>query len=199
MGMKQVVNFICCHLLFRVRYHHLENLTTTSRCVIAPNHSSIFDPFFIYPKTSNLFIMAKSELFHYRLLGKLLSHYQVFPVNRNKRDPGSLLYAISLFANPTEEKQLLLFTEGGVLKKEEEIGKRIRNGAVYISAESQVPVLPVYITRRPHLFSRVDVVFGESYLIDHALVKDKSMIKEKSKELVERIYQLNSNLKLKSN
>lgn len=194
MGMKQVVNFICCHLLFRVRYHHLENLTTTSRCVIAPNHSSIFDPFFIYPKTSNLFIMAKSELFHYRLLGKLLSHYQVFPVNRNKRDPGSLLYAISLFATPSEEKQLLLFTEGGVVKKEEEIGKRVRNGAVYIAAEAQVPLVPVYITRRPHLFSRVDVVFGEPYFISRDMIKNKSMIKENSKELIDRIYQLKTDL-----
>lgn len=192
--MKQVVNFICCHLLFRVRYHHLENLTTTSRCVIAPNHSSIFDPFFIYPKTSNLFIMAKSELFHYRLLGKLLSHYQVFPVNRNKRDPGSLLYAISLFATPSEEKQLLLFTEGGVVKKEEEIGKRVRNGAVYIAAEAQVPLVPVYITRRPHLFSRVDVVFGEPYFISRDMIKNKSMIKENSKELIDRIYQLKTDL-----
>lgn len=194
MGMKQVVNFICCHLLFRVRYHHLENLENTPRCVIAPNHSSIFDPFFIYPKTSNLFIMAKSELFRHRLLGKLLTRYQVFPVNRNKRDPGSLLYAISLFHSSCEEKQLLLFTEGGVVKKEEDIGKRIRNGAVYIAAESQIPLLPVYITRRPRLFSRVDVVFGEAYLIDHNLVKDKPMIREKSKELIEYIYHLKSTL-----
>lgn len=193
MGMKQIVNFICCHLLFRVHYHHLEYLTNTPRCVIAPNHSSIFDPFFIYPKTTNLSIMAKSELFRHRLLGKLLTHYQVFPVNRNKRDPGSLLYAISLFTTTEKEKQLLLFTEGGVVKKEEDIGKRIRNGAVYLAAEAQVPLLPVYITRRPHLFSRVDVVFGKGYLLPRDVVKNKQMIKEKSKELIDHIYELRFN------
>lgn len=60
---KMAINVIICHLLFRVQYQNLTELENLNRCVICPNHTSIFDPFFIYPKTDNLHIMAKSEIF----------------------------------------------------------------------------------------------------------------------------------------
>lgn len=189
MSMKTWVNLIGCHFLFRVHYTGLENLKSYNRCVICPNHSSIFDPFFIYPVSNELYIMAKSELFQHKLLARIFKRYHVFPINRNKKDPGSLLYALEIFKDK-KENQLLMFPEGGVLKSEAEIGKRIRNGAVYIASKSNVPIIPVYITRRPKLFSKVEVTFGSPIFYDSSVEKDKEQVKEKSKELIDIIYRL---------
>lgn len=189
MSMKKFINFFCCHFLYKVDYTGLENLEGIHQCLICPNHSSIFDPFFIYPVSNNLYIMAKAELFKHKLLAKFLKHYHVFPVDRTRKDPKSLFYSLDLFKTD-EPRQLLIFPEGGVLKTEEEIGKRIRNGATFVSAQVGVPIIPVYITRRPKFFSKVEVVFGKPFEVEKDILKDKQKLKNKSKELIDSIYQL---------
>lgn len=189
MNMKKFINGCICHFLFHVTYDGLENLNKYDKCLICPNHSNIFDPFFIYPVSNNLYIMAKSELFEHKLFGKLLKRYNVFPVNRNKKDPKSLLYSLEIF-DTDEKRQLLIFPEGGVLKTEEEIGKRIKNGATFISAQLGIPIIPVYITRRPRLFSKVHVKFGEAFYVENNILENKELLREKSKELIDIIYRL---------
>ena len=74
--------------------------------------------------------MAKSEIFKNKLFAKILRHYNVFPVDRTKRDPKSLFIALSIF-KVQSEVQLLIFTEGKVVKYESDIGKSVKNGATF--------------------------------------------------------------------
>lgn len=189
MNMKRFVNLICCHFLYKVNYIGLENLENIHQCLICPNHSNVFDPFFIYPVSNHLYIMAKAELFKHRLLAKIFKHYHVFPVDRTKKDPKSLLYSLEIFKT-NEPRQLLIFPEGGVLKTEDEIGKKIRNGATFIAAQLNIPIIPVYITRRPRLFSKVSVIFGNPFYVGKEFLRDKQMLRNKSEELIDVIYQL---------
>lgn len=189
MSMKKFINFFFCHFLYKVHYTGLENLESTQQCLICPNHSYSLDPFFIYPVSNHLYIMAKAELFKHKLLAKVLRHYHVFPVDRTRKDPKSLFYSLEIFETD-EPLQLLIFPEGGVLKTEQKIGKRIHNGATFIAAQVNVPIIPVYITRRPKLFSKVDVIFGKPFLVSKELLKDKQKLRDKSKELIDTIYQL---------
>lgn len=189
MSMKKFIDFLFCHLFYKVHYTGLENLEGIHQCLICPNHSYNLDPFFIYPATNDLYIMAKSELFKHKFLAKLLKHYHVFPVNRTRKDPKSLFYSLEIFET-NEPRQLLIFPEGGVLKTEDEIGKKIRNGATFIAAHVGIPIIPVYITRRPKLFSSVNVIFGSPFFVCKELLKDKQALKDKSKELIDTIYQL---------
>ena len=131
--MKMAINVIICHLLFRVKYQNLTELENLKRGVICPNHTSIFDPFFIYPKTDNLHIMAKAEIFKNKLLAKLFLHYNVFPVDRNKVDVKKYFNCLPIFLKKnTGNVQFLIFPEGKVIKKNEPIGK-VRNGAVFVA------------------------------------------------------------------
>ena len=188
--MKKFINVLFCELLFRVHYYNTENLNKYDKFLICPNHSSVFDPFFIYPISKNLSIMAKSELFKNKLVAKILRHYNVFPVNRKKVDIKSLLHALNVFKN-NDPCELLIFPEGGVVKTKEEIRKRIHNGATFISAKLEIPIVPVFITRRPKLFSKVQVIFGEPYFLDKELLKDKTKLKEQSQKLINKIDDLN--------
>ena len=187
--MKKFIKFLFCKILFHVHYHNTENLQKYDRFLICPNHSSVFDPFFIYPISRNLSIMAKSEIFKNKLIAKILKHYNVFPVNRKKVDIKSLLHSLAIFRS-NEPCELLIFTEGGVVKKEEDIGKKIHNGAVFIASKLDIPIVPVFITRRPKLFSKVNVIFGNPYFINNNLLKNKSALKEETQKLLKKIYNL---------
>lgn len=186
--MKNFIKFIFCKLLFRVKYYNLENLKKYDKFLICPNHSTIFDPFYIYAIVDNLFIMAKSEIFENKLFSKILRHYNVFPVDRKKVDVNSLLKSISVL-NKSNNCKLLIFPEGGVIKDTNDIGKKYHNGPVFISSKLNIPIVPVFITRRPNFFSKVDVIFGTPYFLNNKF-KDKTELKLESKNLINKIYNL---------
>ena len=131
--MKTLVKGLCCHFIYRVRYIGLEKIDNKKKYIICPNHSNVLDPTFIFPIVDNLSIMAKSEIFKNKLLAKLFRRYRVFPVNREKRDVKSTLHAIECL-NLEENSKLLMFPEGGILKKKEELRNKVKNGAVYFAA-----------------------------------------------------------------
>ena len=85
-----------------------------------------------------------------------------------------------------------MFPEGRVIKKKEDIGKYYRKGAVYISANCNIPIIPVYITMRPLFFSKVTVTFGEPIYIKKEELNSKQEIENKSKMLIQKIYELNN-------
>ena len=70
-GFLGLLNFLFSHLLFRVKYVNLENVKKIDKGVVCPNHSCIFDPFWVYFKVENMWIMAKAELFKNKLMAKI--------------------------------------------------------------------------------------------------------------------------------
>lgn len=187
--MKKLVKIVCCNIIYRVKYVGIEKIDNNKKYVICPNHSNILDPTFIFPIVDNLSIMAKSEIFKNKLVAKILKRYRVFPVNRKERDVKSTLHAIECL-NLENNSKLLIFPEGGIIKDSKEIRKKVKNGAVYISAESGVEILPIFITRRPHIFQKVYVIIGNSINIPKEIKHDKEKIKEYSTKVINNIYDL---------
>lgn len=187
--MKKLVKIVCCNIIYRVKYIGIEKIDNNKKYVICPNHSNILDPTFIFPIVDNLSIMAKSEIFKNKLVAKILKRYRVFPVNRKERDVKSTLHAIECL-NLENNSKLLIFPEGGIIKDSKEIRKKVKNGAVYISAESGVEILPIFITRRPHIFQKVYVIIGDRINIPKEIRYDKEKIKEYSTKVINNIYDL---------
>lgn len=185
---KKLIDFVCCKLLYHVKYIHLENLQKVPKYIICPNHSSIFDPTFIYPIVDSLATMAKAELFKNPILARIFRALGAFPVNREIKDTKSVLQALSVLEEKKESK-LLLFPEGKTIRKDEPIGK-VRNGAAFFAAKLEIPIIPVYITRFPKFFSKVFVVFGEPINISQEVLKDKEKMREESQMLLYKIYEL---------
>ena len=185
---RKVIIFIVCKILFRVEYKDEEILEKYDKCLICPNHSRIYDPIFIYPKISNMYGMAKSELFKHKLLANFLEFHNIFPVDRENIDAKSLRKALKLLKE-NDKIKLLVFPEGKVLKNKEERGI-VKNGAVYIGAMTNVPIIPIYITARPKYFSKVVVKFGKPIFYNKLQLKDKNKIAEASKQLLKEIYNL---------
>lgn len=186
---KGIINFVFTHFLYRTKYTNLDKLNKYDKCLICPNHSDKFDPFYIYAKTDNLSIMAKAELFENKIVAAILKYFDVFPIRRGEHDTRSLLHAIKLFKK-SEKRKLLIYIEGERMHKDEERGTA-KAGPVFIAAEAGVPIVPAYVTKNPKMFSKVKINFGDAIYIDKSKIKDKDYVKNESQKLLDIIYNLN--------
>lgn len=186
---RGMIRFIVCYILFRVKYENLEVLEKYEKCMICPNHSRIFDPIFLYPKIKNMYSVAKADLFKNKIMAHFLKHHNAIPIKRNSND----LQGTKKIIGTLKEKQkirLLIFPEGGVFKENYIENKRkTKNGAMYISATTNVPIIPVHITVRPKFFSKVTVSFGQPIFPNLEVLENRNILREESKKLINYIYE----------
>lgn len=107
---KAILGFVC-NFLFHVKYENLEVLDKYDKCLICPNHSRVFDPIFLYPKVSNMYSIAKSEIFKNKWFAKFLSNYHAIPIDRNKIDIKHTKHILKLLEEYNKIR-LLIFPEG---------------------------------------------------------------------------------------
>ena len=184
-----IILFVSCKILFRVRYENEEILKKYDKCMICSNHTRIFDPAFIRPKVENMYSVAKSELFEKKFLLKLLEYNKTIPIKRDSADKMGIKNIIKTI-NENEKIRLLMFPEGGVFKENYiEHKRKHKNGAVFIAATTGVPIIPIHITSRPRFFSKVTVSFGEPFFTNPEVLKDRKILREESQRLIDYIYE----------
>lgn len=111
----------------------------TGAALIAPIHRSNLDFLFaIYATDRKIFFMAKDSLWKSKLLGRLLIILGAFPVHREAADRSALVNAEAVLA---AGEVLVLFPEG-TRREGPEVGE-ILEGAAFLSARGNAPVLPV--------------------------------------------------------
>lgn len=185
-----LVDLFLCKIIYRVKYINKENIDNMGKCLVCPNHSTGFDPFWVYTRTKNMWIMAKAELFKYKIIANLFKAFNVFPIKRGQKDARSLIHAINILEK-NEDAKLLIFPEGTRVPKDKERGK-VKIGPVYIAAKAGVPIVPVYITRNAKVFSSPKVIYGEKIDIPQNIIEDKQELQRYSDMLLDKIYELKS-------
>lgn len=151
-------------LIYRLRATGVRNVPRHGPLVLAPNHFSQMDHFFVgvYLRRKIRF-MAKSQLFGPPVLTYVYKHGGVFPVRRGQHDEEAFATAYELL---DQGEMLLVYAEGG-RSRSGELG-RPKPGIGRIALESGVPIVPVAIhgsegVRRwkRFRFPRVTIQFGE--------------------------------------
>ncbi len=156
-------------LYFRMRIEGADRIPRTGAVIIAPNHKSFWDPFFIGISTSRkLRFMGKTELFE-RPTGRLLVRLGAFPVRRGEADEDALQTSRIILA---QGGVLALFPEGTRIRDPDELG-RPRSGAGRLALEAGAPLVPAAISGTERLFvgpipkpRRVSISFGEPIEVD---------------------------------
>jgi 1-acyl-sn-glycerol-3-phosphate acyltransferase len=154
---------------FRLRIEGAERIPSDGAAVIAPNHKSFWDSFFIAVATRrHLRFMGKSELFAGRR-GRLFVRLGAFPVRRGESDAAALETAREILR---QGGLLALFPEGTRIRDPSALGAPKR-GAARLAIEAGAPLIPAAITGTEKLFAgpfpkprRVQVAFGEPIPVD---------------------------------
>lgn len=169
-----------------IHVHGRENIPE-GPCMLCCNHSSFSDPVWVivYGKLSRLpRIMAKQELMKLPVLGWLYRKLGAFPVDRGATDLKAVQTTLKTLR---EGNRVLIFPEGTRVRK----GKRVEahSGALLMANRAKVPVVPIYVSTKKHLFSRINLSFGEAYFPEYAAAKaTPEELTLRSAELLEKIY-----------
>ncbi len=150
-------------LLFRVRIEGAENIPLTGPVVLASNHRSNLDPFFVGISSPRMVhFMAKAELWRSRLLGRVIEKMGAFPVKRGEADRNAVRHALEVL---DAGAVVGLFPEGH-RQRDRELGN-IRAGVAMFSLREGTKTIPVVmrgtdrvVRNRILHFPRVRIVFG---------------------------------------
>jgi len=180
-------------LIYRVRAIGVKNVPKTGPLLLAPNHFSQMDHFFIglYLRRQIRF-MAKSQMFGPPVLTYVYKHGGVFPVRRGQHDEEAFKTA---FAILDQGGMLLVYAEGG-RSRGSELGSP-KPGIGRIALESGVPVVPVAVHGSAKVrrwkrfrFPKVTVQFGEplTFPVEESPGRERQL--EVATEVFERVREL---------
>jgi 1-acyl-sn-glycerol-3-phosphate acyltransferase len=135
-------------LWFRVRISGSEQIPERGAAIIAPNHKSFLDAFFVGIATRRqVRYMAKSELFK-GPLGWLLIRLGAFPVIRGEADADALESARLLLE---QGEVLVIFPEGTRVQEAQALGSP-HHGAGRLALMTGAPIVPAAIAGTQRLW-----------------------------------------------
>jgi 1-acyl-sn-glycerol-3-phosphate acyltransferase len=151
-------------LYFRMHVSGAEHIPAEGPAIVAPNHKSFWDSFFIGVCTRrHVRFMAKTELIEARY-GRLLVRLGAFPVRRGQADEEALETARTILG---QGGLLALFPEGTRIRDPDQLGHP-RRGAGRLALETGAPLVPCAITGTEKIFRggvpvprRVQVAFSK--------------------------------------
>jgi 1-acyl-sn-glycerol-3-phosphate acyltransferase len=187
-------------LLWRVRAIGVENVPKTGPLVLAPNHFSQMDHFFVgvYLRRKIRF-MAKSQLFGPPVLTYIYKHGGVFPVRRGHHDEEAFETVRQLL---DQGEMLLVYAEGG-RSRSQQLGEP-KPGIGRIALESGVPIVPVAIKGSEYArqwkklrFPKTTVQFGEPLIfpVEESPTRERQM--EIARQVFAQVKKLYENLEAK--
>jgi 1-acyl-sn-glycerol-3-phosphate acyltransferase len=138
--------YVCCraicHVAFRLSVTGVEHVPSSGPFIAACNHVAYFDPVIVgCTLKREVCYLARAELFGQFLVKDLIKKLNAFPIHRGEADISSIKTCIEVL-----EKRglpLLMFPEG-TRSKTGRLGEP-RRGIAFIAAQTNVPIVPVYI------------------------------------------------------
>ncbi len=150
---------------YRIRHLHAERMPATGPAVLAGNHESILDPWFLGTATPRqVHYLAKAELFRYPVLKQVLLGLGCIPVRREGDRGRAHDAALEVLARG---EVVGIFPQGTCVPYRE---RPFRRGAARLALAAGAPLVPVLlvgtertIQPRTHRigFPQVTIVVGE--------------------------------------
>jgi 1-acyl-sn-glycerol-3-phosphate acyltransferase len=145
--LARVVLTIPLLFIYRFRAIGVDNVPYEGPIILAPNHFSFFDHFFIAMLIRReVQFMAKSQLFRPPVLDFILTHGGTFPVRRGQKDDEAFITAHSIL---NRGGTVLMYAEGG-RSRSKTLGQP-KPGLGRLVLESGAPVVPIAIHGSQHM------------------------------------------------
>jgi 1-acyl-sn-glycerol-3-phosphate acyltransferase len=153
-------------VFFRARGAHPERVPAAGAVILAPNHFSFLDHFFLgVSLRRKVQFMAKSQLFK-PPLEWIYTHGGVFPVRRGFADEEAFVTAVSVL---DRGGVVAMYAEGG-RSRTGELSTKPRRGIGRLALLSGAPIVPVAIHGSSHVrnwkrgqFPKIRVLYGHPF------------------------------------
>jgi 1-acyl-sn-glycerol-3-phosphate acyltransferase len=163
-GVVRTLTSIYGKVAFRARAINPERIPASGPLILAPNHFSFMDHFFVGMFTRRqVQFMAKSQLFK-RPMQFIYTHGGVFPVRRGHHDEEAFITAETILARGG---CVVMYCEGG-RSRTGDLRERARPGIGRLALESDAAIVPVAIQGSQRVrnwtrlqFPQVTVSYGE--------------------------------------
>ncbi len=173
-------------VVFLMRAYGRENVPAQGGVLMCSNHRSYFDPPAVAAASPRrMSIMAKEELFHYPLFGRLIKSLGAYPIRRGKGDAGAVMATLKLLAGGGTT---LVFPEGTRVRAAGE--KKVNPGIIRIAIKARTPIVPVYTNGKYRPFGGLKIYFGQpiSYEEYYETSPDAETLERLAAELMSSIY-----------
>lgn len=140
-GLRPLINF-GSRLFWRIKLNGVENIPANTGLIIAANHQSYGDPFWLsIPIKRRIRYLAWSEAFRWPLVGTAIGLLGAWPLHVEGSDPATIRRSLNWVR---EGGVVVIFPEGGRGQPDGAM-IRMKAGAVRMALEAGVPILPVTI------------------------------------------------------
>ena len=154
---------------FRMRPIAAELVPASGAVILAPNHFSFFDHFFLGAALRRkVRFMAKSQLFA-RPMQFIYNHGGVFPVRRGHRDDEAFITAKSILRR---DGVVAMYCEGG-RSRTGQLSEKAKPGIGRLALETGAPIVPVAIYGSAKVrnwkklqFPKVTVMYGTPFRLE---------------------------------
>jgi len=161
---RPIVGFFS-RLFWKIEFVGVENVPANGGVVIAANHQTYFDPFWLSLQIKRpIRYLAWSDAFGWPIAGRCLIWLGAWPLALEGSDPAAIRRSLQWLR---DGGAVVIFPEGGRSAPDGAL-ERFKAGAVRMALEAEVPILPVTIRggnrvwprgwRLPHL-TKVVVVY----------------------------------------
>lgn len=155
-------------IYFRIEFHGFENVPTSGAYIVAPNHQSFFDPFWVsIPFPTPLRYMTWDKFVRMPILGHFIRSLGAFPVKLEKGDRTAMRAAAE---HLRKGGRLMIFPEGGRTRDGELA--QFKPGVIRLAMDTGVPIIPAtiiggYEAYGPHMIfplpRKVKIVFHPQF------------------------------------
>lgn len=133
-----VISRVC----WRIEFVDAENVPQTGGVIIAANHQTYLDPFWLSLRVKRpVRYLAWSAAFRWPIVGRGLVWLGAWPIALEGSDPAAIRRSLQWLR---DGGAVVIFPEGGRSTETGEM-ERFKAGAVRLALEANVPILPVTI------------------------------------------------------
>jgi len=180
-------------LLWQVRWRNTEHIPAAGGMIIAGNHQTYIDPFWIGSVIKRpVRFLAWDAAFNWPLVGPMIRMFGAWPLNLDGNDPAPIRLSLQWVR---EGGAVVLFPEGGRGNPDGSM-RKFKAGAVRMALEAGVPILPVTIRgaervwpigfRFPRVGRGVEVIYHPLFVIEQRENEDvRECARRESERLAE--------------
>ena len=188
----QIIVWLPLKILFPAKFYGRKNIPK-GPCILASNHTSNVDVILFISNTwEKKYYLAKKELFKKRIFGWFIKMMGAIKIDRQGTDITAIKKSLKILK---DRKKLFIFPEGTRVHNENmELGE-VKQGVSMFAIKGKVPIVPIFISKKPKLFRRTKVFIGKPFeLNDYFHIKmDSEELKKASDVVILKLNEVRDN------